>query len=353
MEKILKDLIEFNTVNDKENEKIRNYLEKFLTPLNFTFESIGEGSKKVLIATRGISNLGFICHTDTVSASKFWSYNPYTLTRQDDKLIGLGASDMKGGIASLLCALKELDKSIPITCFFTFDEEINFEGINMLINAKKDFPKTLIFPEPTDLEPILANKGCLEFKMQVLGKSTHSGTPNLGDNAILKSMKIIEELNSFAESLKHETNSLYEIPYTTFNMAMINGGTALNIVPDLCEISFDFRTINKKQEPTILTFLEEIARKYDAKLEIINKVSCAITENEDFKNKIEEICGRKTSGVNYVTEASFFQDKNILILGPGPVTAHRKDEYILKSSYLNTIEIYKKIIKELSNEKGE
>ena len=345
---ILKDLIAINTVNDLENEAIRDYLKRFLAQLDFEFEEIGKESTKVLIAKRGKSKLGFVCHTDTVLASN-WSYNPFELTIQKEKLYGLGVSDMKGGIAALLNALKELPKDIPLTCYFTFDEEINFNGIKLLIESKSDFPNTLVFPEPTAGIPAIANKGCMEFKVNFFGKSAHSSTPMLGENAIIKAMNFIDELNSFVASLKKEKDDLYEVPYTTCNIAKINGGDAINKVPDYCEIAFDFRTINTKQERLIFKTLDSLAKKYNAKIEVINNVFCAISKSSDFKNNVGKICKRDCVNLSYVTEASFFSDKNILILGPGPVTAHQKDEYITKTSFLETIDLYKKIITHLSN----
>ena len=344
---ILKELININTVNDLENKKIRNFIKNILSPLNFEFEEVGEGDKKVLIAKRGNSNIGFVCHTDTVDAS-MWTYNPFELTVKNDILYGLGVSDMKGGIAALLNALIELDKDIPCNCYFTFDEEINFEGIKKLVSSKDDFPNTLVFPEPTDNIPAIANKGCLEFKISFQGVSAHSSTPFLGSNAILKAMNYVYELQTFAKSLENETDNLYEVEYTTFNLAKINGGNALNKVPDYSEIFFDFRTISIKQESEIIDEVEKLTKKYNAKLEILNNVSCAKSDSNEFEKVIEGICNKKCHGLNYVTEASFFKDKNILILGPGPITAHQKDEHISKSSFYETIGLYKKIINALS-----
>lgn len=345
---ILKNLIEINTINDLENAKIREYIKNILRPLNFSFEEIGNGKKKVLIAKRKESKVGFVCHTDTVDASSFWTENPFVLTKKNDKLYGLGVSDMKGGIGALLESLLQIDVSYPCVCYFTYDEETNFEGIKKLINEKNDFPNTLIFPEPTNGVPIIANKGCLEFMVSFNGKSAHSSTPMLGDNAILKAISFIKELEDFSKDLQKEKNLIYEIPYTTFNLAKINGGTSINKVADSCQIAFDFRTVNKNQEKKILDTLNRLNKKYNAEIKILNQIPCASCKSKSFQKQIEKICNSKCLAINYVTEASFFENKNILILGPGPITAHQKNEYIEEKSYNDTIELYKKIIVELS-----
>lgn len=343
---ILRDLIEICTVEDKENENVRTYLKQILKPLAFTFEEIGKGKKKVLIAKRKTGGVGFVCHTDTVSSSTLWTKDALSLTLEKDKLYGLGTSDMKGGIAALLEALLEVEKDLPCTCYFTFDEEIGFSGIEALCSTKQNFPSTLIFPEPTDLIPIIANKGCLEFSVTFFGKSAHSSTPHLGENAIYKAMAFIEELKREIKVLEREQDFLYEIPYTTFNLAKVEGGTTLNKVPDSCMVAFDFRTISNQQERYLFASLETLTKKYNATLEVVNQVSCARCEDVSFQQKAEKLCEKKCSGLNYVTEASFFPKSNILILGPGPVTAHQEDEYITVESYQKTVELYKRILME-------
>ena len=344
---ILKDLIKINTINDLENKSMRDYLKNILLPLGFSFEEFGDDNKSVLVAKRGNGNLGFVCHTDTVNSSPFWTYEPFKLTIDGDRMYGLGVADMKGGIAALINALMEIDNKYPVTIYFTYDEEINFEGMRKLL-IRKEFPDILVFPEPTYNVPALANKGCLEFEVSFVGRSAHSSEPMKGDNAIYKAVSFINELKDYSESIKETKNDLYEIPYTTFNLGKIKGGDAINKVADNCQVSFDFRTIDRKQEKEIKTKINKLAKKYMASVNIINNLSSAMTESNEFKNIIMSICDAECMGLNYVTEASLIDNKKILILGPGPITAHQSDEYILRDSYDKIIEVYKKIIKELS-----
>lgn len=349
---ILKKLIEIDTVSDNKNIEIRDYLKKRLQLLNFKISEIGDDEKKkVLIAERGKSNIGFVCHTDTVSAGDDWEYNPYKLTIKDGYMYGLGVCDMKGGISALLDALSILDKQYPCNLYFTYDEEIGFEGIKKLIDTKKDFPKVLIFPEPTDLVPVIANKGCLEFEVTFIGKSAHSSTPLLGDNAILKAISFIDELTTINKTITCVKNNIFEIPETTFNLGKITGGDAINKVPQYCQISFDYRTVDDKQNKIIIKEISKLVKKYNAKIRIINDVLAIKNNNPKFQMLVEKICKQKSAGVSYFTEASFFKKKNILVLGPGPITAHQKDECILESSYIELVKKYSELIKKI-NEKN-
>lgn len=102
----LKKLVEYNTIRDKENIEIINYISNYLKDLRFKIEK----KKKYLIMSIGNDyKLGFIGHSDTVDTTDGWLTNPFTLTQKDDLLYGLGACDMKGGIAAFLQALKEID----------------------------------------------------------------------------------------------------------------------------------------------------------------------------------------------------------------------------------------------------
>ena len=345
---ILKKIIEIDTVCDNKNIEMRNYLKSILQSLNFKISEIGDDKKRILIAERGKSNIGFVCHTDTVSAGDNWMYNPYKLTICNGYLYGLGVCDMKGGIAALLDALIGLDQEYPCNLYFTYDEEIGFQGIKQLINIKKDFPKILIFPEPTDLVPIIANKGCLEFEVTFIGKSAHSSTPMLGNNAILKAISFIDELSNINKTLTCVKDCIYETPETTFNLGKINGGDAINKVPDYCQISFDYRTVDDRQNEKIITEISKLVKKYNAKMKIINDVTAIKNNDSKFKALVEEICKQKSAGVNYLTEASFFKNKNILILGPGPITAHQKDECILESSYTELVKKYCELIRKIN-----
>ena len=122
--KILKELISYNTINDKENEKIINYIEKYLKEYGFKTEY---KSKCLVMSNSNDCSIGFLGHTDTVSYSDDWSSNPFELKELNGKLYGLGTSDMKGSIAAILKAVTKInfDKK-GIKLFFTYDEEIGF-----------------------------------------------------------------------------------------------------------------------------------------------------------------------------------------------------------------------------------
>lgn len=258
----LKKLVEYNTIRDKENIEIINYISNYLKDLGFKIEK----KKKYLIMSIGNDyKLGFIGHSDTVDTTDGWLTNPFTLTQKDDLLYGLGACDMKGGIAAFLQALKEIDlyklkKGIKI--YITYDEEISFKGIK------------------------------------------------------------------------------YEVPYTTMNIGIINGGDSINSVSDKCESYIDFRVVQKEHINILKDKVKELSKKYQA----ICNVDIEIVP---IFNKISFIENQDTA--NFMTEASFVEGKRI-ILGPGDVTAHEPNEHISIKSLQYLVKQYKELIDKICNE---
>lgn len=341
VEDILEKLVGFNTIKDKENKEIIDFIESFLSSQDF--KTIVKD--KYLIMESNFGNeeygIGFIGHTDTVEFIGEWKYDPFKLTKEDNKLYGLGTCDMKGGIASILSAIEKLDKTKiknKIKVYFTYDEEIGFGGIKDVIdfenNNGKNIPKTLIIGEPTNNEILLGSKGLIEYKVTFSGIKVHSSTPEKGKSAILDAVKFISELKEFYENeIRIEEDFSFSIPYSTFNVGIINGGIEINSVADVCTIYFDFRTINKNEEK-IINFVNDLILKYNAKKEIINNIPAFLNKSEF----VEEV---KTC--SFITEASFIEGER-LILGPGPVNPHEKNEYVTIESLNKCVDDYLRLI---------
>ncbi len=332
---ILRNLVQFDTYKDKENEKITNYIQQILEKKGFKTEY---KTKCLIISIKEKYNLGFLGHTDTVQGGSDWIYNPLELIEIDNKLYGLGVCDMKGGIAAILKAVLDTDwnkLNYGIKLFFTYDEEIGFEGIKEINQLNIEMPKTMIIGEPTNNEMMNGSKGLLEFKIDFKGKSAHSSNPENGINAIEQCMEFLEELKKFHNTLKLETDNRFDIPYTTMNIGKIDGGKSINIVPNICTTYIDFRIINEEHRIKIFEMINNLQKKYKFKYKILNDIKPFITESE------------KSKTTNFITEASFIQSKNRYILGTGPINAHEANEYITIENLDKLVEQYKQIIDEL------
>ena len=258
--------------------------------------------------------------------------NPFELTKIDNRLYGLGACDMKGGIAAILDAVSKIDFSklkYGMKLYFTYDEEIGFSGIYDIVNSKEKFPEIMIFGEPTDNQILVGSKGLLEYELKFKGIKAHSSNPAKGKSANMNAVKFIMELDEFYnEKIKKYKDNAYEIPYTTMNVGTIDGGSAKNSVSANCEVSIDFRIANKKHIKAIKEKIEILSKKYQCEINLIEEI-------EPFIDKTDLVDTIKTA--NFITEASFMQTKNRIILGVGPITAHEVNEYITEESYMNLV----------------
>ena len=268
-----------------------------------------------------------------------WKTDPFEVTVKEGKLYGLGVCDMKGGIAAILDAVSKVNlKTLKngLKLFFTFDEEVGFGGIKNVVKLNVESPEVMIFGEPTNNEVLVGSKGLLEYKVSFKGIKAHSSNPEKGKSANMKAIKFVAELDNFYnENIKNFENKNYEIPYTTMNVGLINGGSAVNSVSAKCDIAMDFRIAKKEHIYMLRNKVNMLAQKYDAKTEIVESIEPFISETE-LTDKI------KTA--NFMTEASFFNNKSRIILGTGPVTAHEVNEYITEESYEKLVGQYVEVI---------
>jgi len=356
VEEVLKQLVSFNTVGDKENNKIINWIEKFCLDIGFKTKLIKNenDSKLCLVASSGNcqkNGLIFLGHTDTVPAGDGWKTNPFELTQINDVFFGLGSADMKGGIAAMLVAISEIDLSKlnkGLELIFTYDEEKIFEGIKNVVENHLVSADCILIGEPTSLKPVIATKGVLVFKINFIGEEAHSSNPKSGINAIEMASNFVMELKKYSENLKKDNDYIFDSSSATTNIAKINGGDAINKIPSSCLLEFEFRIINNKQNNKIHKDIISLIKKNDLKVDIEISFSLPVAkcQDEEFITVVEGITKEKASGAAYATEASFLPGQsNFVILGPGSIkSAHQTNESISKNSLYEIVGIYKNFI---------
>lgn len=169
-----------------------------------------------------------------------------------DRLIGRGAYDMKGALAAMLFALRDVAAQNAVRVKFVCvpDEEaedVDDRSTDLLVTEglKADFAIT---GEPTDLQIGVEAKGVLAVRLEVSGTAAHGSTPWLGDNAILKAYDAYRRIETLR--FARESTELFDRP--SINLARIGGGDAFNKVPDSCWIDVDIRYLPTQDPETIL-----------------------------------------------------------------------------------------------------
>lgn len=343
VEEILKKLVSFNTIEDKENYKINKFIRKYLEKNGFKCETIGD-TKKVLIArTKKEPKFCFFGHTDTVNYKDI-GRNPFEVIERNGNLYGLGICDMKGGIAAMLKAINETNFNVleyGMMLVFTYDEEISFGGIKEFLNYNIKYPEYILLGEPTNNVPMNGSKGAIEYHFDFYGKKVHSS--RIEDSSNINCVRFLNELLKLRDYFKKTECKEYEFKNSTMNFGIIKGGERVNMVSDHTFATCDFRITNKKEEyDYVKKYVARTALKYNMYYEI-GMDFLPFYNNSKMVEVYEEITGRNRKKFFGLSEASMLEG-NRIILGPGPVTAHQDDEHVSIKSLYECVEIYKKII---------
>jgi succinyl-diaminopimelate desuccinylase len=177
---------------------------------------------------------------------------------EGDRLYGRGAYDMKGGLAAMMCAVRELVEQDRVRVHFVCvcDEESDTptqRGSDYLVEKgyTGDFAIT---GEPTDLHIGVQAKGVLALRIEVRGKAAHGSTPWEGDNAVLKAVDVFRQIEALP--FAGESSDLFAHP--SISLGRIMGGDALNKVPDRCVLDVDIRYLPGQDPKRLLAEIEAI-----------------------------------------------------------------------------------------------
>lgn len=339
---LTRELIDINSDPYASGEKeISRYISEYLGELGishkvFEFErnrcnvvaSIGEGE-----------GLMFNGHTDVVPIGDpgKWRYGTGAKVA-NGKVYGRGASDMKGGVAAILAALPGIKpngsgKRILLT--FVADEEVFSRGSTWLLKNRRETFRDVkygIIAEPTGMKVQVAQKGVMELRITVSGKSAHSSRPWMGVNAIDGMARVITALDDLAKGMKVNDPLLGR---GTINVGTITGGTASNVVPDSCEILVNRRLVNGETPESALsdmkTKLDRLGIDYDMHV-MHAKMPYEIDQDSRIVRMLRSLVKGDVTIANGYTEAEMYSrmtGMECVVFGPGTKTnIHAPNEYI-------------------------
>ena len=360
-------LIAFDTVSRHSNlaliDDVKAYCEQLGLTVDLTFNEAKTKANLFLTVPAGknadIVNNGLVLsgHTDVVPVDgQDWSSDPFIAAIRGDKLYGRGSCDMKGFIA---CALSLLPQAVqlsnsgqlrrPLHLALSFDEEVGCLGAPLILadlKARGITPDYCIVGEPTNMAMVVAHKGISIYRCRVHGKSAHSSLTAQGVNAISYASRLVGYVDALAETLsaRDDGDALFTVPYSTLSVGTIQGGTATNIVPNLCEFTFDYRNLPHMTQDDILEPIQakvaELTAQMQARapetgIELLQEVSVpAMTDSDsaELQSLIAALTGDdERQKVAYATEGGQFTNEGIstIICGPGSIEqAHKADEYV-------------------------
>lgn len=358
---ILRDLLAFDTTSRLSNLPLLQYVSGLLDRHGIASRLIynEDRTKANLWATigppgeRGIILSG---HTDTVPVdNQDWTKDPFKLTQEGGLVYGRGACDMKGFLASVLAMIPEMvraDLKRPIHLAFSHDEELGCVGVKSLIeDLRADSPRAAfcIVGEPTEMTPVIGHKGGQSYKVRVEGREAHSSLAPHAVNAIEYAADLIVFLRKVAERMKERAcDDLYDVPHSTLSTGMINGGSAINIVPRQCEFVFEFRYLPGIDPAEVMSQIRDYAAGTlePAMRAVAPEARIAFENNYAYPHFDADPAGELVTltkawagrnaeaKVAYGTEAGYFSGTlgiPTIVCGPGSIAqAHKPDEYVAR-----------------------
>ncbi len=334
---------------DQGNRAVVELLADWLADMGFHTEIqavCADGSKANLIATLGSGPGGLVLsgHTDTVPYDDgLWQSDPLGLTERDNRLYGLGSTDMKGFFPLAIAAASAFQGTPlkqPLIILATADEESSMNGARALAAAGHPRARAAIIGEPTGLRPVRMHKGMMMESVRVTGRAGHSSNPTLGNSALEAMYAVMGDLIHFRRELgERYGNELFEVALPSLNLGCIHGGDSPNRICGSAELHFDLRMTPNGDNETVRAEIEQrmsrIAGQYslDISLQSLIENIAPFEQAADCElvRMAEKLTGHRAESVAFATEAPFLQQLGMetIVMGPGSIDlAHQPDEYL-------------------------
>lgn len=214
-------------------------------------------------------------HMDTVRVSdpQAWSRAPFGGEISDGLLYGIGACDMKGGLAAMIYGAKllrdaeaDLKGNVVVACV-TQEEPCEGLGSRVLIEEEGIRPDWVVLGEPTNLDICRGQRGRLEMRLVVHGCSAHAASPALGENAIYTAARLVFGLELLAGQLGDDD---FLGPGTLAVTQIASSASSRNAIPDRCELIIDRRLTLGENETKALSEVQRVIVRegVEAKVEV-------------------------------------------------------------------------------------
>ena len=354
---LLKQIIEIDTCYPPGSSKVfGKFVTSYLKNSGLRIKSYGVDKEKINICVSNYKgpkkSIVFNSHIDTVRPIlSEWKTNPFDLKIEKNYSYGLGAVNCKGSAAVHLYLAKNFKNLFPNIkenidfTFVTDEENLGPDGTKYLKKQKVIKPHTLILGAPTNNNFVIEERGVFWLEINVFGKTSHAGEPHKGVNAIEKSAKIINELNSsFKKFLKKYDIGTHK---STINVGIISGGENVNVVPSKTRIVVDRRITHKEDVKKAFNEIKNFILKVDrsAKVKFLTgtnpfKSNKSNTYLKELSKSKELITGQKSKFLSSigVSDGRYFADDNVNIINIGPGTGsegHKSNEKLINKDLVD------------------
>ncbi|MBI1218166.1 MAG: acetylornithine deacetylase [Rhodobacteraceae bacterium] len=351
----LERLVAFPTVSATSNLALLDYVEAAVAPFGARLRRFpnAAGDKANLLVSIGPETPGgivFSGHTDIVpTEGQAWTGDPWALRRQGERLVGRGATDMKGFLACCLASLNTIAArplARPIHLAFSYDEEVGCTGVGTMaewIGKSGLAPRLAVIGEATGMDMVSAHKGGLIGWTHVRGKPGHSSQPDRYVNAVMVAGELIAGINRIrAEMRDGPSFEGLDPPYSTIQVNQITGGLHGNIVAETCSFFWEMRMVPGESDLAVLDRMRRHAESLEPAMQAVDPATgiridvqaripaLAPIEDAALRAELLNLLGRtEARAVPYGTEAGIFRNAGVpaVVIGPGDIAdAHQPDE---------------------------
>jgi acetylornithine deacetylase len=345
---LLKALVAVDSTSTRSNLPVLELVEREARSAGFDTRRLSwtdaAGVEKAnLVCRRGPDQpggLALVGHTDCVPFDPEWK-EALSGEVRDGLLFGRGAADTKAFVAAALVAVRRARETAhPLTLLFTADEEVGCLGAKQLLAEGRVHPRHAIVGEPTSLTPVRAHKGYCAVEVEVTGVEGHSAYPDVGASAIHATGRLWPELERIGEELRRETDPSFSPAHATWNVGVIQGGKARNVIAGECRFTYEWRPLPGQDPRRALRLLEEACQRLAAtgggRLQIVvaplrTDAAAVTSADAEIVRFLEQESGNRSTTVPFGTELPevIGMGAEACVFGPGDIrVAHRTGEHV-------------------------
>jgi succinyl-diaminopimelate desuccinylase len=343
-------------------------LEAQLQPLGFVVHrfSAGEapdGPVENLFAIRqgpeGSRHFAFAGHVDVVPPGEGWTSAPFAPEVRGELLYGRGAVDMKGAIAAMIAAAREVPQSAGTMSFvITGDEEgPALHGTRALIERMREMeaiPDLCLVGEPTSVHRLgdtmkIGRRGSVNVWIEVEGREGHVAYPHLADNPITRLVAMLAELKALVLDEGTEWFQPSNLEITDISV----GNPATNVIPSRAQARLSIRFNDTHSGEELSRLVEGIAAKHGGVARPVVSGEAFVTKPGAFSAIVAAAVAAETgltpepSTTGGTSDARFLKDLcPVIEFGLCNATMHKRDEAVALPDLEALARIYARIAKD-------
>ncbi len=353
VEAILADLIRIPTPNPPGNEApVADYLAGLLQAagVTCTVDEVAPSRPNLhaQIGPPGPPALVLNGHSDTMPPGAGWTTDPYEPVVRDGVLTGLGACDMKAGLAAMTGVALALARSgrtfsRALRLDIVVDEEATGAGSRRAA-SHQPLPSAAVIVEPTALAIVAVGNGQINVAYTVEGRSAHGATPELGANAVAAAARAVVALEAWAAARSAPGHPL--VGSESVSIGTIVGGLKTSVVPDRCRFSVDLRVAPGRDPDAVAAEADAVVASALAALPAIawrREVEIRVPPFETARAAAVRVALARAHatvhgveppvvGMRATTDAAWYAGAGVetVIYGAGDLAhAHRPDEHVV------------------------